>query len=169
MNFSKTHLHNPNIAEDILKIIRKYDIESRYIEIEMTEMSDFNDYEAFRNLVNKLKANGVTTSIDDFGTGYSSLNLLTDFMFDIVKLDKSFIDNIIRNNSKTDEIVVRNIVRMINELKMTSIAEGVETAEQADFLEDIGCGMVQGYLFDRPLPEEEFINRLKTRVYKNVV
>lgn len=169
VNFSKTHLHNPNIAEDILKIIRKYDIESRYIEIEMTEMSDFNDYEAFRNLVNKLKANGVTTSIDDFGTGYSSLNLLTDFMFDIVKLDKSFIDNIIRNNSKTDEIVVRNIVRMINELKMTSIAEGVETAEQADFLEDIGCGMVQGYLFDRPLPEEEFINRLKTRAYKNVV
>ena len=169
VNFSKTHLHNPNIAEDILKIIRKYGIESRYIEIEMTEMSDFNDYEAFRNLVNKLKANGVTTSIDDFGTGYSSLNLLTDFMFDIVKLDKSFIDNIIRNKSKTDEIVVRNIVRMINELNMTSIAEGVETSEQAGLLKDIGCGMVQGYLFDRPLPEEEFINRLKTRVYENIV
>ena len=169
VNFSKTHLHNPNIAEDIIAIIKKHGIESKYIEIEMTEMSDYNDYEAFRNLVNKLKENGVMTSIDDFGTGYSSLNLLTDFKFDIVKLDKSFIDNIIRNNSKTDEIVVRNIVRMTKELNMDSIAEGVETADQALFLQNIGCTKVQGYLFDKPLPEGEFIKRLETRSYSYVI
>ena len=169
VNFSKTHLHNPDIAEDILKIIRKYNIDSRYIEIEMTEMSNFNDYEAFKNLVNVLKENGVATSIDDFGTGYSSLNLLTDFMFDIVKLDKSFVDNIIKNNSKTDEIVVRNIVRMIKELDMKTIAEGVETPEQARFLKEIDCNMVQGYLFDRPLPEDEFEKRLTVRKYEAVL
>jgi len=135
----------------------------------MTEMSDFSDYETFKRLVTKLKENGVMTSIDDFGTGYSSLNLLTDFMFDIVKLDKSFLDNIIKNNSKTDEIVIRNIVRMIRELDMKAIAEGVETAEQALFLKDINCTMVQGYLFDRPLPEEEFETRLKTRKYSNLL
>lgn len=169
VNFSKTHLHNPYIAEDILAVIKKHRVDSRYIEIEMTEMSDYNDYEAFRTLVNKLKTNGVMTSIDDFGTGYSSLNLLTDFMFDIVKLDKSFLDNTMRKNSKTDEIVVRNIIRMIKELNMTTIAEGVETAEQAEFLKDIGCNMVQGFLFDKPLPENEFINRLETRFYGSVV
>lgn len=169
VNFSKTHLHNPNIAEDILAIINKYGVESRYIEIEMTEMSDYNDYDAFRNLVNKLKENGVMTSIDDFGTGFSSLNLLTDFMFDIVKLDKSFLDNIVRNNSTTDEIVIRNIVRMVRELNMMTIAEGVETAEQARFLKDIDCNMVQGYLFDKPLPEEEFTKRLETRLYNSVL
>lgn len=169
VNFSKTHLHNPNIANDILGIINKYGIETRYIEIEMTEMSDYNDYDTFKNLVTKLKENGVMTSIDDFGTGYSSLNLLTDFMFDIVKLDKSFLDNIVRNKSKTDEIVVRNIVRMIRELNMMTIAEGVETADQAQFLKDIDCTMVQGYLFDKPLPEEEFVKRLCTRRYENIM
>ncbi len=169
VNFSKTHLHNPDIADDIISIINKYGIDSRYIEIEMTEMSDFNDYEAFKKLVTKLKENGVMTSIDDFGTGYSSLNLLTDFMFDIVKLDKSFLDNIVRNNSKTDEIVVRNIVRMIRELDMKTIAEGVETAEQAAFLKGINCTLVQGYLFDKPLPEQEFETRLRSRKYDNIL
>ena len=167
VNFSKTHLHNPRVGDEILKIIDKYGIDSKYIEIELTEMSDYNDYEAFKTLVTKMKSHGVMTSIDDFGTGFSSLNLLTDFMFDIVKLDKSFLDNIIKENSKTDEIVVRNIVKMVKELNMKAIAEGVETAEQARFLKDINCTMVQGYLFDKPLPLNEFIERLKTRKYEN--
>ncbi len=167
VNFSKIHLHNPNIAEDILNIINKYDIENRYIEIELTEMSDYNDYDAFKNLVTKMKDSGVMTSIDDFGTGYSSLNLLTDFMFDIVKLDKSFIDNIIKNNSATDEIVVRNIVRMLKELDMKAIAEGVETTEQARFLKDIECNVVQGFLYDKPLPSDEFEKRLREKKYNH--
>lgn len=169
VNFSKIHLHNPNIAEDILKIINKYGIESRYIEIELTEMSDYNDYDTFKNLVTKMKDSGVMTSIDDFGTGYSSLNLLTDFMFDIVKLDKSFIDNIIKNNSTTDEIVVRNIVKMLKELDMKAIAEGVETTEQARFLKDIDCNVVQGFLYDKPLPPEEFEKRLLAKKYNHSI
>ncbi len=169
VNFSKTHLLNPTIAEDIIAVINKYEIDTKYIEVEMTEMSDFNDYNAFKMLVTKMKENGVLTSIDDFGTGYSSLNLLTDFMFDVVKLDKSFLDNIVRSNSKTDEIVVRNIVRMIKELNMKAIAEGVETAEQARFLKDIECTMVQGYLYDKPMCVEDFIERLKAKEYEDVV
>ena len=169
VNFSKTHLLNPTIAEDIIAVINKYEIDTKYIEVEMTEMSDFNDYHAFKMLVTKMKENGVLTSIDDFGTGYSSLNLLTDFMFDVVKLDKSFLDNIIKSNSKTDEIVVRNIVRMIKELNMKAIAEGVETAEQARFLKEIECTMVQGYLYDKPMCVEDFIERLRTREYAKVV
>ena len=169
VNFSKTHLHDPDTADNIISIIRNYGIDPRYIEVEMTEMSDFNDYNAFKAFVSKLKENGVITSIDDFGTGYSSLNLLTDFMFDVVKLDKSFLDNISRSNDKTDEIVVRNIVKMIKELGMKTIAEGVETVEQAQLLKDIGCSMVQGYLYDKPLCVEDFIDRLKTKKYEKKV
>lgn len=169
VNFSKTHLHNPDFAQDLMDIINKYDIDTKYIEVEMTEMSDFNDYEAFKQLVSTMKANGVVTSIDDFGTGYSSLNLLTDFMFDVVKLDKSFLDNITRTHSKTDEIVVRNIVKMIIELGMKVIAEGVETVEQALFLKSVECTMVQGYLYDRPLCKEDFVKRLVARDYKKLL
>ncbi len=168
VNFSKTHLHDPHIAEEIMAIINKYGIDTKYIEVEMTEMSDFNDYDAFKDLVTKMKENGVVTSIDDFGTGYSSLNLLTDFMFDVVKLDKSFLDNISKSNSRTDEIVVRNIVKMIKELGMSTIAEGVETVEQAQFLKDIDCTMVQGYLFDKPLCCEEFVTRLAGKEYEKL-
>ncbi len=166
VNFSKTHLHDPDIAEKIISIIHNYGIDPRYIEIEMTEMSDFSDYTAFKAFVSKLKENGIITSIDDFGTGYSSLNLLTDFMFDVVKLDKSFLDNITRSASKTDEIVVRNIVKMIKELGMMTIAEGVETVEQAHLLKNIGCSMVQGYLYDKPLCVEEFVERLRAGKYE---
>lgn len=169
VNFSKTHLHDPKLAQKIMEIINRYEIDTKYIEVEMTEMSDFNDYNAFKHLVSTMKDNGVVTSIDDFGTGYSSLNLLTDFMFDVVKLDKSFLDNISRTNSKTDEIVVRNIVKMIRELGMKVIAEGVETVEQARFLKSIDCSMVQGYLYDRPLCVEEFIKRLQNRDYEKLL
>ncbi|MBQ8172095.1 MAG: GGDEF domain-containing protein [Oscillospiraceae bacterium] len=165
VNFSKTHLHDPDIADKIISIINNYGIDHRYIEIEMTEMSDFSDYQAFKAFVTKLKENDVITSIDDFGTGYSSLNLLTDFMFDVVKLDKSFLDNISRSASKTDEIVVRNIVKMIKELGMKTIAEGVETVEQAHLLKDIGCFMVQGYLYDKPLCVDDFVERLRAKSY----
>ena len=167
VNFSKTHLSNPDIAQQILDIIKKYDIDHKYVEIELTEMSDYSDYGAVKELVSTMKQNGIVTSIDDFGTGYSSLNLLTDFMFDVVKLDKSFIDNVIKNGSKTDEIVVRNIVKMIRELNMQTVAEGVETADQARFLNSINCSVVQGYLYDKPLREEEFFERLKARRYTN--
>lgn len=166
VNFSKTHLHDPDIADKIISIINNYGIDHRYIEVEMTEMSDFNDYDVFKAFVSKLKENGVITSIDDFGTGYSSLNLLTDFMFDVVKLDKSFLDNVSRNNSKTDEIVVRNIVKMIKELGMKTIAEGVETIEQAHLLKDMDCSMVQGYLYDKPLCVEDFVERLRLGKYE---
>ncbi len=169
VNFSKMHLQNPDIAQQILDVVDKYGIEHRYIEIELTEMSDYSDYDAVKKLVNAMKENNIVTSIDDFGTGYSSLNLLTDFMFDVVKLDKSFIDNVIKNGSKTDEIVVRNMVKMLRELDMKTVAEGVETPDQARFLNSIDCSVVQGYLYDKPLCEEEFFERLKARRYSGKI
>lgn len=169
VNFSKVHLCNKNVAHDILNIIDEYGVDKKYIEIELTEMSDFNDFQAFKALISELKDNGIMTSIDDFGTGYSSLNLLTNFNFDIVKLDKSFIDNIVSGKRKTDEIVVRSIADMLRELNMKIIAEGVETEEQAKLLLGINITMAQGYLYDKPLRLEEFSQRLKNKQYEKII
>ncbi|MGN0696971.1 MAG: putative bifunctional diguanylate cyclase/phosphodiesterase [Oscillospiraceae bacterium] len=162
VNFSKRHLHNKKLADQILAIIRKYEVDSRFIEVELTEMTTAEDLTAMRVFVDRMKENGVGTSIDDFGTGYSSLNLLKDLDVDVIKLDKSFFTNINEEGTEasTDRIVVKNIVNMVNELNMEAISEGVETHAQADFLRETHCSMAQGFLFDRPLPKGEFEKRL---------
>ena len=122
-------------------------------------MSGYDNYEILSNFIKTMKSRGVHTSIDDFGTGYSSLNLLTDLDVDVVKLDKSYSIRLNNDEEKT-KILIHNIVNMVHELGFKVIAEGVETAEQADFLRGIGCSTVQGYLFDQPLTLEEFERRL---------
>ncbi len=166
VNFSKLNLYNRHLTEEILAIMDKYKIENKYIEIELTEMSGYEDYEALCVFVENMKKCGIKTSIDDFGTGYSSFNLIKDLNADIIKLDRSFLINIDEKNSqqsKTDEIVIKNIVNMVNELDMEVIAEGVENVMQAEFLKKINCLKVQGFLFDKPLPLEDFEKVLKTK------
>lgn len=159
VNFSKIHLHNRDLAERILDVLHKYDIDSQYIEIELTEMSGYEDFASLNEFIEVMKNAGVQTSIDDFGTGYSSLNLLKDLDVDIIKLDKSFINNLEKGGAN-DRKVVRSIVNMVNELDMRVVAEGVETNEQVEFLRKVNCSMAQGFLFDKPLPREEFEWRL---------
>lgn len=169
VNFSKLNLYNRNLTTEIISIMDKYGVESKYLEIELTEMSGYENYEALCVFIDNMRSLGIKTSIDDFGTGYSSFNLIKDLNADIIKLDRSFlanIDNKLEKRGKTDEIVIKNIVNMVNELDMEVIAEGVETISQAEFLKKINCLNVQGFLFDRPLPTDEFekILRLK-KVY----
>lgn len=162
VNFSKLHIHNTHLVEEIMAIIKKYDIDSSYIEIELTEITDTDNLNTMKNFINEMKNAGITTSIDDFGTGYSSLNLLKDLNVDIIKLDKTFFTNINESmpDSSTDKVLVKNIVNMVNELNMEALSEGVETSYQADFLRNIKCSIAQGFLFDKPLAKEEFEKRL---------
>lgn len=172
VNFSKLNLYNRNLTNEILSIMNRYGITSEYIEIELTEMSGYEDYEALCIFINNMKELGIKTSIDDFGTGYSSFNLIKDLNADIIKLDRSFlsnIDNKLEKQCRTDEIVIKNIVNMVNELDMEVIAEGVETIAQAEFLKKINCLKVQGFLFDKPMPEEEFEKILTTKKHYSVV
>ena len=164
-NFSKVHLLSETLAQDILNIIKKYDVPPDLIEIELTEMSGHDDNLTMGNFINTMREAGVHTSIDDFGTGYSSVNLLKDLQVDMIKLDRSFL-NEMELRTKKEEIVIRNIVNMIRELGMEVIAEGVETRGQAEFLKGINCTLAQGYLYDRPIPKEEYDERLKKRVYE---
>ncbi len=161
-NFSKLHLQNENLAEEIYEVIKKYEIDTKYIEIELTELSGYHDSHVLKNFLDKMKQYGISVSLDDFGTGYSSLNMLKDLEFDILKMDKSFLDAL-QENSRTGEILVKNIVNIGNDLGIEVIAEGVETQEQAEMLDELNCQMAQGYLYDRPLPKEEFGQRLKEK------
>lgn len=161
-NFAKNHLRNPNFGRDILTVMNQYDVDPEYIEIELTEMSGYEDFSALSNFVRYMSKNGVRTSLDDFGTSYSSLHLLKDLKVNAIKIDKSFIDSI-EGNETTEEIMVRNIVNMIRELDMEAIAEGVETEEQIAFLKSIQCNAAQGYYFDRPLEHDLFEERLENK------
>ncbi len=159
VNFSKLHLRNENLANQILGIMRKYKVDSKYIEVELTEVSDYEDCQAMKAFVDVMRENGISVSIDDFGTGYSTLNVLKNFNVNVIKLDKSLLDNI-GNKDSFDEVVVKNVVNLAKEMNKDVIAEGVETETQAKFLSNINCNSVQGFLFDMPLKQEEFEKRL---------
>ena len=162
-NFSRLHLRNSHLAQDILDIMKEYRIDSKFIEIELTEASDFDDKVAMQKFVNELRQNGISVSIDDFGTGYSTFNALKDLNVNVIKLDKSLLDHI-GDEKHHDEVVIKNMVKMINELNLEVVAEGVENTKQLDFLQDANCSIIQGFIFDKPLTKNEFEKRLEDKV-----
>ena len=162
-NFSRHHLGNPNLTEDILAIMKEYQIESKYIEIELTETSNFEDKVAMQKFVNGLRQHGITVSIDDFGTGYSTFAAIKDLNVNVIKLDKSLLDHI-GDEKYHDEVVIKNMVNMINELHLEVVAEGVENSKQLDFLQNAKCSIIQGFIFDKPLSKEDFEKRLSNKI-----
>ena len=159
VNFSRTHILDKKLAEKIIKVIQSHKVDNKYIEIEITEMSGYEDIETLSAFVDTMKENGIETSIDDFGTGYSSLNMIKDLNVDTIKLDKSFLEKI-TNEESQDRSVVKNIISMVNELNMKVVAEGVENISQVTFLREVNCHVAQGFLFDKPMPREKFEFRL---------
>ena len=162
-NFSRHHLKNPHLLEDILSIMKEYKIDSKFIEIELTETSDFEDKVAMQKFVNGLRQNNISVSIDDFGTGYSTFAAIKDLNVNVIKLDKSLLDHI-GDETHHDEVVIKNMVKMINELNLEVVAEGVENSKQLDFLQNANCTIIQGFIFDKPLTKEDFEKRLSNQV-----
>ena len=163
VNFSKIHLRFPHLAEKIMRVLNRYDIEPSYIEIEFTETAYTDDFNAIKKAIDDLKGYGVVVSMDDFGTGYSSLALLKDLDFDVLKLDKSLTNN---RDDNRGLVVLENVLHMAKELSMETICEGVEEEAIVDNLKNMGCNIIQGYYFDRPLPEKEFEERIINPVYQ---
>lgn len=163
VNFSRKHLLNPNFPQQIIDIINDFGVNPKYIEIEITETANEEESDMLNIFMQKMQEHGIATAIDDFGTGVSSFNILRNFSVDVLKIDKSFIDDEVM--SESDIIVITNIIRMARGLNMDIITEGVEKWEQVKFLHDIDCHVVQGYLFDRPLPVEEFTEKLRAKRY----
>ncbi len=165
-NFSRKNLSVPGFSAHISEILAHYEIPKQYIEVELTETLSEEENEKLSRFIRDMHEANIVMAIDDFGTGYSSLNLLREFPADVLKLDKSFVDR--RINGKRDSIVVSNIAKMAKELNMSVITEGVEQWDQVDFLKSIDVKLVQGFLFDKPLSRDDFEDRLKDKVYKNV-
>ncbi|MGN0600395.1 MAG: putative bifunctional diguanylate cyclase/phosphodiesterase [Oscillospiraceae bacterium] len=165
-NFSRKHLEDPGFVEKVLEIVDRYGIDHKYIEIELTESEEFSDYGTMSVFVEKFRQKGFKTSIDDFGTGYSTLKMLQRTSLDIVKIDRSFIPLSTDYPEKEKAFhILRDMVNMTRDLGMKVIAEGVEDNIQLGYLKDINCDFVQGYVFDKPLPESEFEKRVNVRYY----
>lgn len=156
VNFSRRHLSNENLVNDIVEVIDRYEVPHRYIEIELTETTVDADFAALKKIVYGLREQGIESSVDDFGMGYSSLSLIRDVPFKVLKIDKSFLGDKKSGFDERGRAMMKHVIRMANDLGMACIAEGVESMEQVQLLKENKCYMAQGFLFNRPIPKEEF-------------
>lgn len=163
INFSRRHLANKNLVSDIVGIIEKYNIPKELIEIEITETTDVGEYATLLEFINELHENNISVSVDDFGTGFSSLNILKDVPVDIIKFDKTLLDETEFKDKM--KIVFTNLVNMAKNLNIKTVSEGVETKDQAHLLKNIECDIAQGYYFDKPLSHDAYTEHLKEKIY----
>ncbi len=154
MNISSVQLARDTLAKRLLELLNKFSIPYYQVCVEITETTLMTNSEMVTENLRRLKASGITLSIDDFGTGYSSLSYLKALDADHLKIDRSFIIGIGINES--DEHIVRATMALAHSLGLETVAEGVDSREQLEFLQDIACDYIQGYLFAKPLEAAEF-------------
>jgi EAL domain-containing protein (putative c-di-GMP-specific phosphodiesterase class I) len=154
VNLSALQFAQPNLLDKIGEILEETGLEPRWLELEITEGIIIKNIQFTIHILERLKAMGVKVSLDDFGTGFSSLNYLKNFKIDTLKIDSSFVRDINGDNKNT--AIVNAIISLGKNLDLNVTAEGVETTAQLDFLKLNGCHEIQGYLYSRPIPPNEF-------------
>lgn len=153
INVSAIQYMKPDFVEHLISLIEKYGVEPKYIELEVTESVLIADFDSLANKLKELKDYGVRISLDDFGTGYSSLSYLKKLPIDTLKIDKSFIDTVMYDY--TTQIITESIITMVNNLGFEAVAEGVEHEMQYEYLNRIGCDVIQGFYFAKPKTAKE--------------
>ena len=154
VNVSRIDLYTPKLVQHLVNLREKYQLPSQYLELEITESAYTEDPEQIITITRQLREAGFVILMDDFGTGYCSLNMLKDIQIDVLKLDMGFLKS--SDYSAKGGNILTAILKMAESLKMQTIAEGVETKEQVEFLKKIGCQCVQGFYFARPMPAQEY-------------
>ena len=154
VNVSRIDLFDPDIADTLESIVRDNGLEPHELMLEITESAYADDSEHIIKTVNELRDKGFRIEMDDFGTGYSSLNSLSTLPIDVLKMDMSFLETAFKKTKDTR--ILKFIVDIANYLSVPVIAEGVETLEQLEALKDLGCDLVQGYYFSKPIPANKF-------------
>lgn len=154
VNVSKIRFYTPGFVETYAQIKRNYSIPDGILEIEFTETVACENPDYMIQISHELHRHGFFCSLDDFGTGYSSLGMLKDMPIDVLKLDAMFFKK--TADLQKEQTIIRGVLQLIRELDIRTVAEGIETADQAAFLRESGCDLIQGYYFYKPMPEADF-------------
>jgi len=159
INLSSRQFQDANLVTFISSMIKKYAIKASQLEFEITESISMANTDETLRILTQLNSIGVSIAIDDFGTGHSSLQYLKKFPIKTLKIDRSFIMDMTTDNS--DKVIAQTIILMAHSLNLSTVAEGVESQEHADLLKEMGCNHLQGFLFSKPIPKNEFIKFLQ--------
>ncbi len=157
VNLSRSRLYDENLIDDLTGIVDSYGVDHHLIDFELTESATYDNMDHMLSVLEELRRRGFKISMDDFGTGYSSLSLLTQMPIDTLKIDKSFVDTIAAATERQEDIIVlRHIITLAKELAFACLAEGAESKNQVDRLRDLGCEIIQGYYYSKPIPIKDY-------------
>ncbi|MCR5120744.1 MAG: EAL domain-containing protein [Lachnospiraceae bacterium] len=157
VNLSRERLYEEDLINHLVGIVDESGIPHELIDFELTESATYENTEHMLGVLKQLREKGFQISLDDFGTGYSSLSLLTRMPIDTLKIDKSFVDPVSTADEREEDItVLRHIITLAKELGFVTLAEGAESKAQVDRLRELGCEVIQGYYYSRPVPENEY-------------
>ena len=163
INFSRADFGVIDIVEVVEEAVQEFDVPHELLHIEITESALSNEIDTLKTTITRLHDKGFATWLDDFGSGYSSFNVLKDYEFDVLKLDMAFLSGF--NGNEKAKALIRSVIAMANQIGMKTLCEGVETSEQAAFLEEACCGRLQGYLYGKPLSYDELFDKIKQGEY----
>ena len=157
VNLSRNRMYDENLIDKLTGIVDSYGVDHDLIDFELTESATYDNMERMLYVLRELRDRGFKISMDDFGTGYSSLSLLTQMPIDTLKIDKSFVDRIAGDGERKEDIILlRHIITLAKELGFVCLAEGAESRIQIDRLRDLGCEIIQGYYYSKPIPLGEY-------------
>ena len=162
VNLSRVDALDPTLEKTLDDLMESFSLHPQYLHLEVTESAYTEDAEQLGSVIQSLRAKGYKIEMDDFGSGYSSLNMLSSIPIDVLKMDMAFVKNIEQNEK--DIQLVELILNIGSNLKIPVVAEGVETRTQVELLKEMGCDLVQGYYFSRPLPASD----IEARIIKNL-
>ena len=161
VNLSAKQFQKVDIVNDIARVLKEAGLDPKFLELEITESVAMQDIDITVKTLQELDDMGISIAIDDFGTGHSSLNYLRRFPIHTLKIDRSFIRDVVNNSE--DAAIVSTIITLAQNLKLHVVAEGVENESQLEFLKQRKCFAQQGFLFAKPMPPEEFEEVLKKK------
>lgn len=157
INLSRNRMYDKDLISHLTSIVDEYGIEHELIDFELTESAGYDNTDHMIKILEELRSAGYKISMDDFGTGYSSLSLLTKMPLNTLKIDKSFVDNVSTSSEREEDIiVVKHIITLAKELGFTCLAEGAESKPQVDKLRELGCEVIQGFYYSKPISIDEY-------------
>jgi EAL domain-containing protein (putative c-di-GMP-specific phosphodiesterase class I) len=167
VNFSRWHIKEADYIQRLCEIVDSCGIMHNLIEVEITESALVNEADSSVKWIDEVRANGFSVALDDFGSGLSSLQFVKDMAIDVLKIDKSLLNHNCENDK--ERVVLESIFYFANRLKLTTVAEGVETDAQLGFLRTCDCKKIQGYIYSEPLPEDVFQKKLDEKIREDIM